>query len=133
MKMSYSQEKVPGVADTIIAMEKAALEKWNHGDPSGYLDISAKDVTYFDPFLESRLDGLDKLQKYYEPMKGQVQVTRYEMLHPQVTATSEMAVLTFDLTSYEGEKVHKWHCSEVYRLEADKHWKIVQTHWSPRK
>ena len=133
MKMSYSQDIVPSVADTIIATEKAALEKWNHGDPSGYLDISANDVSYFDPSIEFRLDGLDNLKKYYEPVKGQVRITRYEMLHPKVIATSEMAVLTFDLSSYEGDKEHKWHCSEVYRLEPDKQWKIVQTHWSPRK
>ena len=41
----------------IIALERAALDRWGAGDPSGYLEISAPDVTYFDPFLERRLDG----------------------------------------------------------------------------
>lgn len=40
----------------IIALEKAALEKWNSGDPTAYLDLSASDVVYFDPFLERKLE-----------------------------------------------------------------------------
>jgi ketosteroid isomerase-like protein len=128
--MSLSQTTNTDISETIIALEKAALEMWNHGDPSGYLDLSADDVTYFDPSLEQRLDGLDNLKKYYEPIKGQVNVTRYEMLNPKVAATKNMAVLTFNLNSYKGDKVFKWNCTEVYRLEPDGLWKIVQTHWS---
>ncbi len=51
------------ISETIIALEKRALEKWNQGDPSGYLDLSAEDATYFDPSLERRLNGLDSLKK----------------------------------------------------------------------
>lgn len=128
--MSFSQTADTDLSETIIALEKRALEKWNHGDPDGYLDLSADDVTYFDPSLEKRLDGLDNLKKYYEPVKGQVNVSRYEMLYPKVTATNDMAVLTFNLNSYVADKVYKWNCTEVYRLEQDGQWKIVHTHWS---
>jgi hypothetical protein len=41
-----------------------------------------------------------------------------------------MAVLTFDLISYVGETGYKWNCTEVYRLESDTIWRIIQTHWS---
>ncbi len=129
-EMSYSQTTNTDISETIIALEKGALEKWNHGDPSGYLDLSADDVTYFDPSLEKRLDGLDSLKKYYEPVKGQINVSRYEMLNPKVTATNNMAVLTFNLHSYIDNKVSEWNCTEVYRLESDGQWKIVHTHWS---
>ena len=44
---------------SIIAMEEAALDRWGKGDPSGFLEISAPDVVYFDPFIEHRLDGLE--------------------------------------------------------------------------
>jgi hypothetical protein len=54
----YAQTNTEELSATIIALEKAALEKWNQGDPSGYLDLSAEDVTYFDPSLEQRMDGL---------------------------------------------------------------------------
>ena len=129
-KMSFSQTTNTDISETIIALEKGALEKWNQGDPSGYLDLSADDVTYFDPSIEQRLDGLDGLKKYYEPIKGQIHVSKYEMLNPKVTATNDMAVLTFNLLSYEADQSSKWNCTEVYRLEPNGQWKIVHTHWS---
>jgi ketosteroid isomerase-like protein len=128
--MSYLQKTTPEISEIIIALEKRVLEKWNQGDPGGYLDISADDVTYFDPSLEQRLDGLDNLRKYYEPIKGLINVSRFEMLNPEVNATNDMAVLTFNLLSYKTDKVSKWNCTEVYRLEPDGQWKIVHTHWS---
>ena len=126
----YAQTNTEELSATIIALEKAALEKWNQGDPSGYLDLSADDVTYFDPSLEQRMDGLENLRNYYEPATGKISVDRYEMVNPNVTATNGMAVLTFNLFSYIGSDVHKWNCTEVYRLERDGQWKIVHTHWS---
>jgi Ketosteroid isomerase homolog len=130
-KMSFSQTiHTEDVSKTIIALEKGALEKWNQGDPSGFLGLSAEDVTYFDPSIEQRLDGLDNLKKYYEPIKGLVNVSRYEMLNLKVTAMNDMAVLTYNLHSYKADKVYKWNCTEVYRLEPNGQWKIVHTHWS---
>jgi len=118
------------VSAKIIALEKAALEKWNNGDPSGYLSLSASDVVYFDPSLPQRLNGIEALTKYYEPVKGQIHVDRYEMLNPLVQSTERMAVLTFNLVSYQGENASRWNCTEVYRLEDDGNWKIIQSHWS---
>jgi hypothetical protein len=39
--MSFSQTLKTNISETILALEKAALEKWNHGDPSGYVNSSA--------------------------------------------------------------------------------------------
>jgi len=129
-KMSFSQTINPEISEKIIALEKGALEKWNQGDPSGYLKISAEDVTYFDPVTEKRLEGLDNLTKYYEPIKGIIEVSRYEMVNPKVTAVNNMAILTFTLHTYKGEVLSMWNCTEVYRLEPDGQWKIIHTHWS---
>ena len=129
-KTTFSQTADADLSATIIALEKSALDRWNQGDPSGYLDLSADDVTYFDPFTEHRLDGLEALKKYYEAIKGKIIDAKYEMFHPKVIVTTNMAVLTFNLNSYEGDKVYKWNCTEVYRPEPNGQWKIVQTHWS---
>ena len=114
----------------LIAMEKTALEQWNNGNPSGYLSISAKDVVYFDPFTEQRLDGLDKLIALYESIRGKIHVDKYEISNPYVQSVKDMAVLTFNLSSYVGTTIHKWNSTEVYRLESDGTWKIIQSHWS---
>lgn len=110
-------------------LEKAALERWGRGDPSGFLEISAPDVVYFDPFLDCRLDGWEALHAYYEALRGQVHVDRYDLLNPSVQARGEMAVLTFNYVSYTGEQVSRWNCTEVYRCDAG-NWRIIQTHWS---
>lgn len=118
------------LAKKIISMEIAALEKWNCGNPSGYLDISAIDVVYFDPFTNKRLDGHDKLTELYESIRGQIHVDSYEMLNPLVQESKDMTVLTFNLISNIGTSATKWNCTEVYRLEKNGDWKIIQTHWS---
>lgn len=118
------------IASTIMDLEKAALARWINGDPTGFLEISAPDVVYFDPFQERRLNGHEQLSKLYLSLKGQVYADQFELIDPVVQATDRMAVLTFNFRSQTGENVQKWNCTEVYRLEAEGRWKIVQTHWS---
>jgi hypothetical protein len=120
------------MADTIISMEKAALDRWGKGDPSGFLEISDSDVVYFDPSLERRIDGLEALTRYYEKIRGRVHIDRFELLNPKVQLSEDAAVLTFNYVSYTGEKVNRWNCTEVYKRK-DKGWRIIQTHWSLTK
>jgi hypothetical protein len=118
------------LADTIIAMECAALDRWGKGDPDGFLEICAPDVVYFDPGLKARIDGLDELREYYEAIRGKVSVERYELLNPLVQIVGNAAVLTFNHVSYGGnEDEYRWNCTEVYRRSGDR-WEIIQTHWS---
>lgn len=128
----FAQES-EATANKIIEMEKSALTRWCGGDPSGFLEISAEDVVYFDPFLEKRLDGHAELTKLYESLRGKVSAAQYEMINPKVQLSKEMAVLTFNFNARENDNEYKWNCTEVYRLEADSNWKIIQTHWSLTK
>ena len=118
------------IVATIIALERAALDRWGKGDPSGYLEISAPEVVYFDPFVERRLDGLEALTRYYEALRGKVRIDRDELINPKVQVCGEVAVLTFNLVSHIGETQKRWNCTEVYRREPDGRWRIIQTHWS---
>lgn len=118
------------VASTIIAMETAALDRWCQGDPSGFLEISAPDVVYFDPFRDVRLDGHEALTAYYEGLRGKISASRYELANPLVQRVGSAAVLTFNFTSYGGnENAQRWNCTEVYRWSGSG-WEIIQTHWS---
>ncbi|HEX5391926.1 MAG TPA: nuclear transport factor 2 family protein [Rhodocyclaceae bacterium] len=119
------------IGSTLIALEQRALDRWCQGDPSGFLEISAPDVVYFDPFLERRMDGLDALTAYYENLRGQIKATRHEMLNTLVQVVGDAAVLTFNFHSWGGnEDQYRWNCTEVYRREAGDQWRIIQTHWS---
>lgn len=113
----------------VVALEEQAMRKWLNGDPSGFLEISADDVTYFDPFTELRLNGKQQLQAYYQAIVGQVHAERYEMLDPCVQEIGTAAVLTYNFVSYAKGAAMRWNCTEVFR-SAGPSWQIVQTHWS---
>lgn len=118
------------IASTIIKLECDALDKWGKGDPSGFLEICAPDVVYFDPELDRRIDGLEALTRYYENIRGKVFFNRFELLNPVVQVVGAAAVLTFNYVSYIADgKTRPWNCTEVYRLSQNK-WRIIQTHWS---
>lgn len=114
----------------LIGLERAALDRWCKGDPSGFLEISAPDVVYFDPFLEQRIDGLPALCAYYETIRGKVSAQHFELVNPCVQLVGSAAILTFNFVSYGGsDDAFRWNCTEVFRCEQDS-WKLVQTHWS---
>ena len=118
------------ISAEIIKLECTALDRWGKGDPSGFLEICATDVVYFDPTLEKRIDGRDALARYYEPIRGKIFFDRFELLSPMVQIVGDAAVLTFNYVSFGSNgKPDRWNCTEVYRRTNGK-WLIIQTHWS---
>ena len=76
------------IAVHIVELERTALERWGQGDPSGYEEISAPEVTYFDPFTETRLDGIASLKTWYDQIRGKIHIERFEILDPHVQISS---------------------------------------------
>jgi ketosteroid isomerase-like protein len=119
----------------VIAMERAALDRWGKGDPSGYLEIMSTEITYFDPVQEKRIDGLDAMRAMLVPLVGRIKVDRYDMIDPQVQQHGDVALLTFNLVSYrtqpDGSEVaiSRWNATEIYARVAGR-WAIVHSHWS---
>lgn len=126
---SPTPKRAAGTAETIIAAETQALRRWGDGDPDGFLDICHPEVTYFDPFTDSRIDGLPALRSYYEKLRGQVHIDRFEMINPKVVLGPDLAVLSFNFASHGGNDAFRWNCTEAYR-EVEGRWLIIQTHWS---
>jgi hypothetical protein len=56
------------ISSLIICMECTALDRWIRGDPAGFLEISAPDVVYFDPYRAKRIDGLEALTALYREL-----------------------------------------------------------------
>jgi hypothetical protein len=42
-------------ANTILGLERAALDRWGNGDPDGFLELVSTDVSYIDPFQQRPL------------------------------------------------------------------------------
>ena len=129
------------ISQEIIALERAALDRWITFDPQGYLDVSAPEVTYFDPFREKRVDGLETLKALLEPikqLKGSITEPRYEMIDPKVQQYGDVALLTYNLTNYgrvsDGPEVvlARWNSSELYARIGGP-WKLVHSHLSYTK
>jgi hypothetical protein len=117
------------IAAQIISMERAALDRWGRGDPSGFLEISDTDVVYFDPFLEKRLYGLKAMTAYCDGIRGKIHIDRDQMIDPKVQVNGETAVLTYNYVSHAGETEARWNFTEVYVCKAGQ-WRVIQTHWS---
>jgi ketosteroid isomerase-like protein len=117
------------IAATLIELERRAMERWAHGDPDGFLELSDPEVSYFDPFVEHRLDGLDALRNLYEQLRGQVHIDTFNFIEPRVQVAGDAAVLSFRFRSSGNEGAMLWNTTEVYRRTAAG-WRIVHTHWA---
>jgi ketosteroid isomerase-like protein len=132
--MSRSFE-AQATADQILTLERNALDRWGSGDPGGFLDLYAADVSYFDPGTAVRIDGHPAMATYYAPWVGKIQIVRYDMLSPHVVVEGNMALLTYNLVNYirdaHGAEVigSQWNSTVVYRRLGDS-WKTVHSHWS---
>jgi ketosteroid isomerase-like protein len=116
--------------DTLLARENAAMERWRNGDPQGFVEASALEVTYFDPSIEERLDGLDALEAYYAPMEGKIRYSGSLFANARVQRYGDLAVLTFNYVSSDDSGSRTvWNTTEVYAF-LEGAWKIVHTHWS---
>ena len=121
--------------EAILSLEKAAMERWRSGDPWGFIEMSAADITYIDPGLTSPILGLEEFKAYLGLFEGKIHYRGSEFIDPRVVAVGDAALLTYnyrssDLTP-EGDidnQTH-WNATEVY-FRLGKHWKIAHTHWS---
>ena len=122
-------------AERIVELERAALDRWGNGDPSGFVEMAADDYTYFDPSLDKRLDGVEAFRRFMESIRGKVHIDRYEIINPRVQTDGITAILTFNFKSYrineqgEARPGNRWHATEIYRT-IEGSWKLISTHWS---
>jgi ketosteroid isomerase-like protein len=123
------------IEDKILSLEKAAMERWQNGDPMGFVEISADHITYIDPGLTKPITGLKDYSNYMQQLKGKVHYQRSEFIDPRVVTVEDAALLSFNYHSSvltpDGVLVSQtpWNATEVY-FHLDGMWKIVHTHWS---
>jgi len=119
--------------EKIIAIEKNTLDRWKNGDTFGFIEIADESITYFDPTLAERIDGIERFRDYLGPLKGTFSFPSYELLNPKVQLYGDIGVLTFNFVGHSKDgKTDAWNTTEVYRLVKNE-WKIVSSHWSRTK
>lgn len=119
----------------ILDLERAALDQWSSGNPKGYAQSAAEEVTYIDDIgAQSRKEGLQEVLEYLSGLEGQLPAHRYEMISPKVQLCGDVAVLSFQYhpSSLEGTLLTPWKATTVYR-RANDGWRMLHAHWSMSK
>jgi ketosteroid isomerase-like protein len=120
------------VASTLMAMERAALDRWSKGDPFGFVEISAPDVVHFDPIIGRRTNDREELARCYETLSGKVANKGYEMIDPKVQEIGIVAVLSYNYITHELDGDKSMNVTAVYRNDGGR-WEIIHGHVSFNK
>ena len=118
--------------EIILSLEQGAMERWRKGDPWGWAEISAEEITYVDPGLTRPIAGLEEYKAYLEQIEGKIRYQDSEFIDPRVVVVGDAAVLTYNYrsTTAAPEAVSTlWNATEVY-FRREGQWRIVHTHWS---
>ena len=130
--MKEKPQTQENVKQTILELERQALDLYSNGNAIGYTKNFSKDVTYFDDIAaHNRVDGLEEAKKYFAALEGKVPVHKYELVDPKVQVYNDIAILTmqYHSTIPEGEPGPPWKTTIVYHLNNGE-WQVVHAHWS---
>lgn len=127
----YKDEKEKMLAEYIIGLEKAALDKWFNGDTSGYEQLWSKhNFTYFDGVVTERIDDHATITKFLESIDGKLFADNYDFCNPRVQFGQDTAILTYQLFAKTTLIDMEYNCIEVFQKEADGQWRVIHSTWS---
>lgn len=129
-ELNYTEEERK-LAQHIIGLEKAALDKWFKGDTSGYKQLwSKRSFTYFDAVVEKRVDDHATIAEFLKTIDGKLFADSYDFRNPRVQIGKDMAVLTYQLFAKTTLIDMEYNCIEVYQKEEDGEWRVIHSTWS---
>ncbi len=127
----YRNESEQRLARRIIALEKAALDKWFKGDTSGYAELwSKRDFSYFDSVVEKRVDDYAAIAETLKGIDGKLHADSYDFCSPRVQFGNDMAVLTYQLFAKTNLLDMEYNCIEVFKKEEEENWRVIHSTWS---
>ncbi len=117
--------------ETLVALERGALDLWARGDTLGYATHLADDATYFDHATRERLQGIEAIRAHVAAFHGKFSFPRHEIINAAAHRDGNFAVLAFNWEPYgaDGQPVMRWNATSVYS-RVDGAWRIRHTHWS---
>lgn len=129
-ELNYTEEERK-LAQHIIGLEKAALDKWFKGNTSGYEQLwSKRSFTYFDAVVEKRVDDHATVAEFLKTIDGKLFADSYDFRNPRVQIGKDMAVLTYQLFAHTTLIDMEYNCIEVYQKEEDGQWRVIHSTWS---
>ncbi len=134
-RMKQNTPVQENIEQTILNLERQALDRWSKGDPLGFSDNYADDATYFDDIAaQMRLDSIEEIRNYLTSLNGKIPSHSYEIVDPKIQVYGNIAILTlqYHSTMPDNEPGPPWKATSVYRLTEGK-WQVVHAHWSLMK
>jgi hypothetical protein len=52
-----------GLLGELMALESAAIQRWRKGDPWGFVELYAPEITYMDSGTPARINGIDAMKR----------------------------------------------------------------------
>ena len=129
----YDSKEQETLAQHIIGLEKAALNKWFNGDTSGYNQLwSRRNFSYFDAVVTERIDSHEQIETVLATIEGKLFADSYDFKNPRVQFSDDMSmgVLTYQLYAKTTLIDMAYNCIEVYHKETDGQWHVVHSTWS---
>jgi uncharacterized protein (TIGR02246 family) len=125
--------------EALKEFEKEIQWRWSSGDPTGYMDALAEDVTYFDPLTEYVVVGREAVRAHFKRIHtGPAGITRQEYSNEIARALSDSEVLlVFNFTTYrqddngEEQEFLTWNMSLIFR-KTHGEWLLTHGHLSLR-
>ncbi|MFI5876149.1 nuclear transport factor 2 family protein [Streptomyces sp. NPDC051445] len=87
--MTLTREEV----QTLVDFEQQIQWRWTSGDPTGYMDALAEDVTYFDPFTEYLVVGREAVRGHFKRLHSGRGLARQEYQNETARPLSDDQVL----------------------------------------
>lgn len=127
----YKNKEEKQLAEYIIGLEKAALDKWFNGDTSGYEQLWSKhSFTYFDCVSDKRIDDHETIAQFLKTVDGKLFAKSYDFRVPRVQIGKDMAVLTYQLFADTTLINMAYNCIEVFQKEESGEWHVIHSTWS---
>ena len=119
------------VEETILALERDALDQWSQGNPAGFAVHIADNGTYMDDIgAANRLVGIEAAKSYFASLEGKIPPHNYEIVDPLVQVYDDIAILTFQYHSkIDTMSGPPWKATSVYHFN-DSIWQMVHANWS---
>lgn len=120
------------VEETVIAFENDALDQYAQGNPLGFSQHVADDITYVDDNgAYTRIEGIEAFNNYLNSLVGIIPQHQYKMVDPLVQVYGDVAILTYQWHSkIDTISGQPWKASSIYHFN-DSTWQMVHAHWSP--
>ena len=135
LPVSSTETRYEGLLGELMVLESSAMQRWRSGDPCGYLDLYAPDVTYFDIGSPRRINGLPAMIRGYKKLEGKIFYDVMDFIEPSLQVCADLAVLFYRFLSTwlnpDGSVLKRvpWNCTEIYQ-HMQGSWKIIHNHWS---